>query len=278
MQFLLEQPGIDVNNIDRYGSRALHYAIRRGNYDIFQILFANPKVDPCLKDLDEISPLYESIMSEQSKMTALLLRRREVKVSVNDIFGEDQITPLALACSMDDGVYLDLLLKASMTDPNVVFGGRTALLYAIEKKSKHIKTFLACKEVDINKGTESTEAPVHLAFARKDTEILNLLLCCDRIDINKKALNGNTPLINSVNLGEIDIFNTILAWPGVLINEQGQDGMTALHAACEGGRIEMVDALLKQPDIQVNIRNSDGVSFSFIERRSTLLYLGITLK
>ena len=267
-----------MNKIDKYGSRALHYAIRRGNYETFQMLVSNPAVDPCLKDLDEISPLYESIMSEQAKMTEMLLQRREVEMSVNDIFGEDQITPLALACSMTDGVYLDLLLKESMIDPNVVFGGRTALIYAIEKRSKHVKTLLSCTQVDINKGTESSEAPIHLAFARKDKDILDLLLGCDRIDINKKALNGNTPLISSVNWGETDIFHTILARPGVLINEQGNDGMTALHAACEAGRIEMVDSLLKQPGIQVNIRNADGVCFSFIERRSTLLYLGIILK
>ena len=269
VEFLVGQKGIDLNLADRYGSTALHCAIRRGEMEIFSILALNSGVDPTIKDLDDISPLYETIMSKMIDMTELLLRRTEVLNTLNETCADD-VTPLSLCCGLDDTKYLEMLLNKHQLNPNVAFGNDwTPLLYAIEKDSDSVTILVNSENVDVNMGTEKRGVPIQYAIERQKEKSFMVLVGCSRVDINEKDRNGNTPLINAVRWGQLDIVNSLLKRKDIHVNEQGQNGMTALHAACDEGNIDIVDALLKIQNIDVNMTNSDGVCFSFIERQFT---------
>ena len=197
-------------------------------------------------------------------------QKGDVQATVNDVFGENKVTPLALSCTSSNARYCAMLLDCEAVNPNQVFTYMdvhpyTALLFAIEKGCRFLDLLIDCPRVDVNQRTENGEFPIYCAIVSHclwlSVDMAVKFIKCSRVDVNVQSVkDGETPLICLIRRlrHDLTLMKLMLEREDIDINARGKEGMRALHYACDMGKMKIVQRLLECRQIDVNAKNDKG--------------------
>ncbi len=211
VQKLLPQH-VDLSATDTDGSTALHWAVRRDDLDIVEMLL-----------------------------------RGGANGKAANRYG---VTPLSLACTNGNAAIIEALLKAG-ADPNSALpGGETALMTASRTgKVAAVKALLA-HGADINyKESQRGQTALMWAAADGNTAVVEELV--ERgADMHAATKGGFTPLLFAVREGKIDTVRSLLK-AGASVNETwkagrstGVAGISAMVLAVANAHYELASVML----------------------------------
>ncbi|KAI6366356.1 hypothetical protein MCOR25_005171 [Pyricularia grisea] len=248
--------GANVNHEAYDGMTPLHYAARKGNQAVVQILLkANAKVKPKLKAKEQLSPLSHAI--KHLDILKLLLDHK-ADPSRNP---PGKLTPLMLGlCHLAKehrtkfvkillayGVDVNVQLQRSDIDP---YTGWTALAFAVDAGLTEEVRLLGDAGAQVGLRLHNGRSLVHLAL-NKDS--LSALLEF-RPDLNVQDNEGNTPLHCLSEEMRTQSENVkLLVRAGASLNIQNNQGVTPLSVALNLGMDETAKIFLRSGRADVNI-------------------------
>ncbi|KAF0692623.1 Aste57867_16326 [Aphanomyces stellatus] len=183
-------------------------------------------------------------------------------------------TILFLACRAGHVALLELCLKwGAKNDPHPTFGD-TALQIAVKASQpecvRQLLSIAAKSDMDteiVNHVDHANEAPLHVAAAQGDVNILQLLLH-HGADICVVQANGHTPLHCAVLAGHESCVAYILDVGGdAIINTGDAHGNTPLHCAVSMGHESLVKLLLESA-ADVTLCNNEQLTPYKMARRT----------
>lgn len=230
VKFLLNVPGIDVNEKDDYGWTPIALAALYGHEEILKLLLACPKIEINLQDKQGYTALMLAADGRHENIVKCLLAAPGIDVNKQD---ENNRTALILAAKKDfeNGVkYLSTAAGIELNNQDEE--GTSALLYAIiNRNERMVKLLLNSPGIDLTGQDLDGDNVLLTAVCCAGPEILKMILAIPAIDINYQNKAGDTALIYAVGRREPDLVKIILEIPGVKINETNIDGETALIVA-----------------------------------------------
>jgi ankyrin repeat protein len=280
---LLKQ-GADVNETSGDGVTALHWAARRGDVELANLLLVAGANARAATRSGRYTPLH--LAAERGSapiIRALLDSGAEVNAATST-----GATALMFAAAAGDLATLSTLLDGG-ADANAVeaFRGQTALMWAADANRADAVKLLITRGANPNKATtvidfaalsrdganpdgrnlptqsgrNATAAAQNSARAESPAARRVAMPGVDRnylINELVHAQGGFTPLHYAAREGHVDVVTTLLA-AGVDVNARsGGDGSTALLVATVNGRFDMAKLLLER-GADANIEADNGV-------------------
>lgn len=213
--------GANVDRVDHYGRKPLHYAARHGFYDVVLELFAAPDVEISPKDENGDTPLHFAASWGHVPVLKKLLE----KDAKSDSENYENAIPLVDACingrveavklllphassnHLDDAYFqssdtygtrveiVKLLLEAG-ANIDLVKATGTALHRAAWKSEPQLVYLLLIKRASLELRDEVKRTPLLYAATRGAVECVRLLVDAGA-DVNAEDRNGNTPLLEA---------------------------------------------------------------------------------
>lgn len=124
--------------------------------------------------------------------------------------------------------------------------GDTLLIAAVKQQNLKMVEVLLNYKADINKANDAGLAPIHIAVARNNKEILKILLADKNIDvnqINQADANNMTPLCLAVATNHIEMVKILIADPRINLYQTTKEGATALDIAYSEGHKDIAKTL-----------------------------------
>ncbi len=292
INYLLAQPGNDVNKITHDSRTYLHWAANRGNVEIMEALFAKG-AKATVEDSHGTTPLNFAAAGGQpnTKVYDLCLAHgANLKKDLN----HDGANALLLAIANDKDLKLtDYFVSKGLDLKSTDAAGNNAFSYAARSGNIDVLKALQQRGVPANgnalimasQGGRRGPAPIEVfqyleslnikptvtnkagenvlhALVRrpKQTEIIQYFL--DKgVDVNQADEEGNTVFMNAAASNR-DITVLDMLMPKVKnINQANQKGATALAMAVRGNSPEVVSYLLsKGADVNVTDKNGDNLA------------------
>ena len=194
---------IDINQNDKNGFNALHYACLNDSKEVASFLLGRPNIDPNyptdaqnikVKYL-QMTPLHIVSLNKNVEICKMLLNHP--KIEVNKPIKNKSITPLMTASSNTSCEIVDLLLKCPSIDVNCIDQqGRNALHHAVlAKYSLEIIIALVLSGIELNAKTkERPVTPFLLAVENNKLEIVSYFCSLDdekyKLDFTVKETFG----------------------------------------------------------------------------------------
>lgn len=152
----------------------LHGAIKKGNYEIVQLLVENKDIDINNKSLTpkfdiEVTPLYEAIQNGNVKCVQCLLDHKNIDVNLKSSQGREQLAPLYSAVINN---YIDIVLI--LINRNDISINLKSIQYEED-----------CNECTLEYYREIS--PLYLAVQYDRYDIVKLLLENKEVDVNNIA-------------------------------------------------------------------------------------------
>lgn len=217
----------DINQIDRYGRTALHYASDRGHTSIVQLLLT-AGCNANHTSSDNVSPLHLASSQGHCDIVKLLV---QAGARVNHITNS-KTTPLHFASSQGHIKIMHVLLQAGANVDALDACDRTPLVRAAsQQQSKAVEVLVRhgarvniedangytplCEAVWVNSlpivqtlisaGAKVTQSHflLHYSVLNNQLDITRLLVSAGSV-INLRDDNGNTPLILAAKNGQVD--------------------------------------------------------------------------
>ena len=257
MKLLLEQEGIDVNVINKWGNTALHEATWNGRTEIVKLLLEQEGIDVNAVNGSGDTALYKAAGGGHKEVVKLLLEQEGI-----DVNAKCDINRTAL----DAAVYtykcgylkssstqacldiVNMLLKREDIDVNATYKqGEEILRWAVDGQTE-ILTKMLIKHSDINAAIiDGGPALVWAAKENCETVVKALLLEQENIDVNAMDKGGWTALHRATLKGRIEIVRMLLSHPKIDVSAVDKNsGNTAFHQAVDGGDAEIVQLLLEK--------------------------------
>ena len=179
VRILTENPSININQLckihegQRWKATPLYIASKNCNTDIVEFLLKQPGIDVNKKSVAGETPLYISSKYDCSEIVSLLLINNADINLAND-FGS---TPLHAASSINSQDAVDILLKngADLNIKENLFG-KTPLHTALENSHIEIADALIVAGSDINSKNKNGKTSLFSACEKSKIEIINFLL------------------------------------------------------------------------------------------------------
>ncbi len=214
--------GCDVNEHDKWGYTALHFAIDRQHVKIAKTLVLEHGALVNLATKDGITPLHLACEPGNLVFVRLLLEQG-ARPNAQDELG---LTALHRACRAGNSEIAKYLLH-----------------YAPKETHNNTKKKFSHEKADVTICTRTGDTPLHLAAAHCQTDMVNMLLEMGA-SINQANNQGVTPLhVVCEHPGHFDTVQLLLQ-KGARTAAREKAGLTALHMACRGGKIDIVQYLL----------------------------------
>eukprot|EP00397_Hematodinium_sp_SG-2012_P003037 GEMP01003045.1.p1 GENE.GEMP01003045.1~~GEMP01003045.1.p1 ORF type:complete len:881 (+),score=178.89 GEMP01003045.1:71-2713(+) len=158
----------------------------------------------------------------------------------------DVLTPLNVACSMNDNTALVAQLLQCQADVNLSAGKHTftPIMLAVEINNIDVVKMLIDAKADVNKGTRYGYSPLSLALRWHRVDIVTLLIT-SKVDVNLSFHNARfTPIMVAIKYDTMDLMQLLLDASASIMTPDSL-GATPLTVAIEFGNLDAVDLLLQ---------------------------------
>ena len=251
----------NLSATDDEGSGAIHISVEESHLNVLKYLIDNNYSNLNATNHQDHTPLHVAVAANEYEILEYLLSRsipsmsvvwlREIKCSLDsphDIYNnphnavlinvqdEDGNTPLHVACGDGQQYIVSLLLKATLSNNNLLITNK--------------------------KG----QTPLHLAAASGDKDIAEALLfsvtgSSTHHDLLTATDNeGCTVFHTACSNCHIDVFHYLSSIYPQGVNVMDNRGRSLLHAACEGGDIGTVRTLIETHGLDPLAQDKDGIT------------------
>ncbi|KAK0442337.1 ankyrin repeat-containing domain protein [Armillaria borealis] len=238
---LIQRDDVDVNSKDFCGMTPLAHAAVSKRVDVVKVLLEHSGVDPNVRDdfgrtvlaqlivaSDYFQDPYPSSSLEgaREEISAMLLRRCDVDISAQDMYGT---TPLS-------------------------FAAQSGLLAIV-------KMILDVEDASVDIKDQDGRVPLSYAAQYGHLDIVQLLLGRNGMrSSNIKDNTGRTPLVYAASNEHLDIVEVLLRRNDVDINHQDVDGIPFLHFVARHWLIDVFDLILDVCGeiLDVNVKDNEG--------------------
>lgn len=248
----------DINGVDEDGNTVLHAAAQMNNPELIAY-FMFIGADPQLKNGNGDTPLHVALWSNAEDAV-----RQITSLDANTLFDRDAggNTALDLALTMDEDIYLDMLVTTKAGEVRDT-EGQTIVHYFVG--TKNLKGIIQCikKGIPISVRDNNNKTPLDLAFENSDDEdsiriAAELILggaeevetdfsyfqdAISTRNVNARFDDGQTPLHLASIMGHKAIVSYLLT-EGADTSVQDSSGATPLHEAVRYGNYEIAESLL----------------------------------
>ena len=173
---LLDQPGIDINPIDKYNRTPISWAINwaGGTPEIVDMLLARDNIDLNNQDRHGDTPICSAAQAGQTEITQSLVKRSDVDVNRPN---HAMFTPLIWAASRGHPRIVELLLTRDeiMIDAREN-SGMTAIAWAAYEGNADTIRLLVDHGADFNLTDNQGRTPLDHAATRKHEPAMKLLI------------------------------------------------------------------------------------------------------
>ncbi|KAK2672860.1 Ankyrin repeat [Fusarium oxysporum f. sp. vasinfectum] len=238
VEWLLDQPGIELNSKCKLGRTPLFWALSNplpfGSLSDHRVryLLETPGIEKHSWDNEGRTLLSWAAGSAQEQAADYLLADENIDVNVAD---NDGWTPLAWATMKgNERIVEQLLASKHRVDVNLADkNGRTPLYWAVQKKHYRIVDMLLSRDL------------VTLCSAARKGDLATVKsLAYAGYDVKRTNLLNQTPLHSAILSGNYEIAEFLLSRT-TAINGGDNEGMTPLRSAIQQRRVGLVELLLK---------------------------------
>jgi len=246
---LLILNGADVAKQSNYGQQALHYAARRGNLKVVQVLLREGNAKANAIDNENSTPLHAASQEGKLNVVEILLEYgADPSMSDNDGYtavhlaakeGHDGVLEKLLSTASHVGVSCSAILNKMDNDAN------SCLHLAVQHG--HIKA----AEVCIKYGADTCAlqddlcSPLHVACVNSHYAMAKLLLM-NGASIHDEDADGMTPILRASLAGNVDIIELLLSKGADISPQPNHCGPSPLMCAVKRGHHYAVKFLLQQ--------------------------------
>jgi len=174
-KYLLEQPGIDINPIDKYNCTPITWAINwaGGTPEIVDMLLARREIDPNNQDAHGDTPIGSAAQAGRAEIAQSLIKRSDVDVNRPN---RTMYTPLIWAASRGHPKIVELLLTCEDIKMNIrENSGMTAIAWAAYGGNIDIIRLLVEKGADFGLVDIQVRNPVAYAAMRQHKQAMKYL-------------------------------------------------------------------------------------------------------
>ncbi|XP_027043650.1 ankyrin-3-like [Pocillopora damicornis] len=245
---LLVLNGVDVAKQSSYGQQALHYAARRGNLKVVQVLLREGKAEVNAKDNENSTPLHAASQEGKLDVVEILLQYgADPSLSDNDGYtavhlaakdGYDDVLEKLLSTAKTCGVSCPAILNKMDNDAN------SCLHLAV--RHGHIKSAEVCIKygADTCAVQDDLSSPLHVACVNGYYEIAKLLLL-NGANIHDEDAEGMTPILRASLTGNVEILDLLLSEGADISSEENTYSPSPLMCAVKRGHPNAVRFLLQ---------------------------------
>ncbi|KAJ4297914.1 hypothetical protein N0V90_005813 [Kalmusia sp. IMI 367209] len=256
LQYLLGEPGLNLNQSDEAGRGALSWAAEKGHYD-FAALLIRSGADPNWADRNQFPPLVYAAERRKVDLVALLLKDTDPQWMICAI-KDTGVTLLMIVAEKGyadvDELFLERLSTKNLASKINIwdYEGNTALMRAGMRGQRDSVQSLLKEGADANIKNNEGGTVLHLAATRNQKEVVQLLLGDVKplwkqkhplIKINESNIAGRTALMCAVKKGYGEMVQILLDGKAD-VNLTDYQGRTALHLAVDEGHRDVVELLL----------------------------------
>ncbi|GAB7140163.1 hypothetical protein RsTz2092_01110 [Deferribacterales bacterium RsTz2092] len=244
---LLMGRGASLSSLDGQRNTALMQAVKGGNAQCVVQLTSNSGFEINVADDLGNTPLHASILTNNNKISELLLAR----AADVDAKNKDGFTPVMLASKQGNNA---ILVKLLTKKPDLYLtnnSSMTAYDLAVERGGT-VKTTM---ETAIRRSGEASGGLLNLISANDIAGVTRLIDEGARLNFSSPE-TGNTPIFTAVTAGHRDMVALLLKH-GANPSWQNNNGNTPLLVAVNAGD-NRVAKLLIDGKAGVNIRNKNG--------------------
>lgn len=251
---------IDINAQDKYGSTALHVAVRMELDDIVSILLEHPDIDVNSKEPNGNTPLLVALseddyFSQRQNIVKQLIANPSVNVNAVNHYGK---TALYLVCSSINLDYLSVILKRDDLNMHHISSDKDTVLHVAYDGETY------CNGFGLDDCDDSPFAEAKRQRQIK-IQVIETLLAINPDLINIKNRFGKTILHCCAKHGEWELASVLLRYPNLDVNSQDLNGKTPLHYAYERNMKKTIGILLDHPDINTVSEDEDNKGKKIID-------------
>ena len=269
----LKNHSLDLNECDKNGYNALHYAIKSEKPELVKLMLGSENEDENAASALRADP------------------NKETKDKTNQIYTSPLL--LSLLYTNEQSTSNQMIRYLCKAGANINYRdeeGTTLFLHSCEKGRKDIVNFLINKIINNEKNEEDNKnkktlkelinesskngGGLHFAIIGQQDEIIELLLE-NNIDLNICNSQGDNALEYALKEKQMNIFKTIFDYvvnnkemtneeKKKILNHQNNDGNTILHelSFCKSSIVtNMVLKLPKEFGVDPNLKNKEGYDY-----------------
>ena len=266
---------LDLNEYDKNGYNALHYAIKAERADIVKIMLSigtdeetiSIKADPNKETKDKnnnifTSPLLLSLLYTNEENNSMQIIRHLINAGANINYKDENGATLFLhSCEKGRTDVINCLINKIIKDKEE----------GNENEIKDVKTLINSYSKD--------GGGLHFAIIGQQDEVIELLLEND-IDLNINNSQGDNALIFAIKEKQMNFFKRIYDYllknaeindeeKKKILNHQNKEGNTILHelAYCKSSILtNMVLKLPKEISIEPELKNKEGLNYEQVAK------------
>lgn len=247
-------PISDLTVVDDKENTLLHLAARRGLVQVSRLLLQNIKVDPNLKNHNDVTPLHFAAHTGNYELARLLLLHPLINTSTATA-DADGATPLCIAVQRNHEQLVALLAPRSPT--NYRTKTEQTLLHVAVLADAHTIIPLICSAgVNIDLVDAQHRTALHLAIAEKKANCVLVLLQLGA-NPNIRDARNRSPLHTAAIIGHLGVVKAMLETQKVELNAEDDEGCLPLHLSIWAKKPEVVQCLVRAGS---NINHPDTVA------------------
>ena len=255
---LLLCSGVDVDAVNKDGETVLFTAVRRGNYNVVQLLLQLYRADVNVANLGRETALLLALRGRNEQCAQLLLQHGADVKYVAAYWGVE--TALMVAVNMENDRFVEQLLE-HRADVGVVNKiGNNTLIAAVRRGNDKVVQLLLQHGAHANAEDWNRETALLRAVENGNDKIVQLLLQ-HGADVGVVNWRGEPILFTAVRCGNDKVAQLLLERGGD-VGVMNENGETALFPAARRGYEGVVQLLLKR-GADVSVLNKDGETALF---------------
>ena len=266
---------LDLNEYDKNGYNALHYAIKAERSDIVKIMLSigtdeetiSIKADPNKETKDKnnnifTSPLLLSLLYTNEENNSMQIIRHLINAGANINYKDENGATLFLhSCEKGRTDVINCLINKIIKDKEE----------GNENEIKDVKTLINTYSKD--------GGGLHFAIIGQQDEVIELLLEND-IDLNINNSQGDNALIFAIKEKQMNFFKRIYDFllknaeindeeKKKILNHQNKEGNTILHELAYSKSSILTNMVLKLPkeiSIEPELKNKEGFNYEQVAK------------